>query len=101
MRESPKIDNLLKVIRMYATSGNFLDTRHATDRQGERLITRPEILYVLRHGWHEKGKDKYDGQYNAWNYAVRGMTVDSRKLRVVVSFDRDCLLIITAMDLDK
>ena len=32
---------------------------HATERQKQRGIIRPEILFVLRHGHHEKKKDKF------------------------------------------
>jgi len=79
-----------------------LDTRHATDRQGERKITRPEVIQVLRNGPHEKRKDLFVKQYNAWNYAVRGKTVDRRELRVIVSFEAETgMLIITAIDLSK
>lgn len=67
----------------------------------ERDITRPEILYVLKNGHHEKRKDKFDEFYKAWNYAVRGKTLDRRELRIVVSFDKDGMLIITAIDLSK
>ena len=82
-------------------SGRFLDTVHATQRRAERQITRPEVLYVLRHGWHEKRKDVFDTRYQAWNYAIRGKTLDGRHLRIVVSFDDPGLLIITAIALGE
>ena len=40
-------------------------------------------------------------QYNAWNYAIRGRTVDRRDLRVIVSFDEDGMLIITTIEVEK
>jgi hypothetical protein len=79
--------------------GTYLDTRHAFDRQNERQISRPEVLYVLKNGHHEKRKDKFDEAYHSWNYSVRGKTVDRRELRVIVSFDELGMLIITAIDL--
>ena len=94
-----KVAQLLPLIRECIEAGHFFDTRHATDRQGERAITRPEILYVLRHGYHEKRKDKFEPRYQAWNYAVRGKTSDARELRIIVSFDERNMLIITAIDL--
>ena len=87
-------------IRLCIEKGSYLDTRHAIDRQNERQITRPEILYVLKNGYHEKRKDKFDESYNSWNYSVRGKTVDRRELRVIVSFDESGMLIITAIDLE-
>ena len=57
------------------------------------------MLQVLKSGFHEKRKDKFDESFNAWNYAVRGKTVDTKELRIIVSFDENNMLIITAIDL--
>ena len=100
MDRPPKISNLLEAIQKCIEDGRYLDTRHASHRQAERDITRPEILRVLRTGFHEKKKDQFDGVYKAWNYAVRGKTLDARSLRVIVSFDENNMLIITAIDLN-
>ena len=60
----------------------------------------PEITFVIRRGDREARKDQYQPQWNAWNYAIRGKTVDGRDLRIVVSFDEDeMLLIITAIEI--
>lgn len=96
-----KLLDLLTVVRTCIEDGRYLDTRHATERQIERQINRPEILYVLKNGHHEKAKDKFDEAYSAWNYAVRGKTVDRRELRIIVSFDTNGMLIITAIELKK
>jgi len=82
-------------------SGKYRDVVHAQVRQQERQITRPEYTYVLRNGFHEARKDEYRPEYNAWNYAIRGRTVDRRDLRVVVSFDEDGMLIITTIEVGK
>jgi hypothetical protein len=73
-----------------------MDTR----AQKKRQITRPEYEYVLINGYHEKKKDDYKEKYKAWNYAIRGKTIDKRSIRVVVSFDENDLLVITVIDLD-
>jgi hypothetical protein len=99
MSRPAKLHNLLAAIRDCVESGRYLDTRHAFDRKRERQIMRPEVLFVLRRGHHEKKKDKFDEQHEAWNYAIRGKTVDRREILVVVSFDPNGLLIITAIDL--
>lgn len=57
MDRPPKMSNLLEAIRKCVEEGRYRDTRHATQRQAERNITRPEILQVLRTGFHEKKKD--------------------------------------------
>lgn len=99
MKYPPKIENLLEIVRNCLDRGKYLDTRHVTERRLERSITRMEILYVLRSGFCEKKKDKFDEAYNSWNYAIRGKTMDKRELRIIVSFDKNNMLIITAMDL--
>ena len=54
----------------------------------------------MESGYHEKSKDEFKVEWQAWNYAIRGRTIDRRELRVAVSFDdEDSLLIITAIDL--
>jgi phage terminase large subunit-like protein len=102
MKAPSKIDRLLERVREALDTGGFLDTIHIMQRQTERQITRPEMLYVLRHGWHEKRKDVFDTRYQAWNYAIRGKTIDERPLRVVVSFEKETrFLIITAIALGE
>jgi Domain of unknown function (DUF4258) len=100
-RTLPKVDRLLERVREALDGGRFLDTVHTAQRQTVRRITRPEVFYVLRHGWHEKRKDVFDAHYHAWNYAIWGKTVDGRQLRVVVSFENNDLLIITAIALGE
>lgn len=94
-----KPTNLLGKIRDCIDKGNYLDTSHFLNRSTQRLISRPEVLYVLKNGWHEKSKDKYDKHYQNWNFAIRGQTIDKREIRVIVSFDEEDLLIITAIAL--
>ena len=81
--------------------GRYFDTRHTTERQYERQILRSDVLYVLLNGYHEKRKDTFVEAFRAWNYAIRGKTVDKKDLRVIVSFDSVGMLIVTAIDLDK
>ena|SRR5271170_3613991 len=101
MDRAPKISNLMETIRKCIEEGRYLDTRHATQRRAERNVTRPEYLHALLNGYHEKRKDKFEEAYKAWNYSIRGKTIDARALRVIASFDENNMLIITAMDLSK
>lgn len=96
-----KISDLLARVRLCIEHGTYLDTRHSNERQAERNINRPEILYVLKNGRHEKSKDQFHDKYNTWNYAIRGKTVDKRDIRVIVSFDENNMLLITAIDLGQ
>ena len=97
-----KHSNVLNLIKYCIEKGNYLDTRHATDRQRERSITRLEVIEVLKNGHHEKKKDEFKPEFSAWNYAIRGKTLDKRELRIAVSFNESTkLLIITAIELIK
>lgn len=100
-KRAKKLANILDLIRYHVKNGTFLLARHAQERSFQRGITEPEFLFVLRNGWHEKRKDAYQTEFNAWNYAIRGKTIDERELRVIVAFDIESqLLIITLIDLD-
>ncbi len=101
MDRPPKLSNLMGTIRKCIEEGRYLDTRHASQRQAERDVTRPELLHALLNGYHEKRKDSFEDDYSTWNYSVRGKTIDARALRVIVSFDKTHMLIITAIDLGK
>ena len=96
----PKHEDVPALVREHIDAGRYLDTRHASSRKAERQITLPEVLYVLRHGYHEKRKDQFKEEHDAWTYAMRGKTVDRRELRICVSFDPSGMLIITTIDLD-
>ncbi|MCH9021382.1 MAG: DUF4258 domain-containing protein [Planctomycetes bacterium] len=96
-----KITDVRSQIIQAVNSGEYLDVTHAQDRSRERNITRPEYEYVLKNCFHERSKDEYMENYKAWNYAVRGHTIDGRDIRVVVSFDDNGMLIITVIDLEK
>jgi hypothetical protein len=41
-----KLSDLMAAIKTCIEEGHYLDTRHAFQRQEEREITRPELLYV-------------------------------------------------------
>jgi hypothetical protein len=96
-----KNTNLLELIKKSITSGNYIYTGHAQQRLQEREVTRQEVKQVLKNGFHEKKKDTFDEVYNEWNYAIKGKTLDKKNLRIVLSFDKKNMLIITVIDLDK
>lgn len=96
----PKLENLLDEVRRHVDEDAYDLSEHAKSRMAHREVDLPEVVYVLRHGWHERRKDKYDEAYQAWNYAIRGKTVDERRLRIVVTFEENMLLV-TVIDLDQ
>lgn len=97
----PKHPDVLGLVRDALSKERYRDTRHS-ERKGERGITIFHIKEAVRGGYHEKAKDEYKPEHLAWNYSIRGKTLDDRELRVIVSFDEgEYLLFVTAIDLTK
>ena len=96
-----KIPNVMALIRERARNGNFILLPHAIARGLERSVAVADIAYALINGWHEAGKDEFKQEYQAWNYSVRGSTIDKRQVRIVVSFDENKMLVITVIRLAK
>ena len=67
----------------------------------EREIIKPEVELILVSGYHEVRKDSYNVEFNSWDYAIKGKTLDARTLRIIVSIIDPNILIITAIDLEK
>jgi hypothetical protein len=101
MSRLPKISNLLKIVKKKAEDGEFILMPHAVERRFQRSISIDDIVKVLSTGWHEAKKDEFRQEYAVWNYSIRGVTIDKRNLRVVVSFDENNLLVVTVIRLQK
>lgn len=96
-----KHKNPLDKAQKCLNSGRFHDTRHAVDQKTARIITLPEVRMIIENGYWEKRKDEYKPEYEAWNYSIRGRTVDGRDLRIIISFENQRLLFITTIDKDN
>lgn len=97
-RQRPsQLDELFPVIRNCLENGQYRLTKHAIDRQTERAIDLPDVLYVLRTGYHERQKTTFDETFQCWKYAIRGKTVDDVDVRIIIAFDPEDMLIITVM----
>ncbi len=92
---------VLSKIKDSASRGDYIPVEHAKQRLNEREVTDPEVRYVLKYGYRELKKDEYKPEHRAWNYAISGKTMDGRKLRIIVSFDENLMLIITVIDLEN
>lgn len=98
MKRPDKHDQVLCLAREYIDQDRYLSTFHALNRQLERDITLLDALYVIKTGYRVPKRDQYKAEWNAWNYAIEGRTLQGDNARVVVSFD-DGLLIITVINL--
>ena len=99
MSRPSKTTNVLQRVKECIDLGRYYDTRHAMQRKAQRSIALPDVLYVLKQGYHEKKKDEFKPEYNSWNYAIRGKTIDSRDIRIAVAFDENNMLIITVIEI--
>jgi hypothetical protein len=99
-KKPEKLKNLLHEIRDCIEKGEFTFTKHALERQNERIITTVAVLYVLKTGHEEKEKTRFDSEKNRWKYAIRGKTSKEEDIRVIISFDENKMLIITVMHVE-
>jgi hypothetical protein len=81
-------------------SGRLLYSAHANSRMKKRRIIKAEVEHILSHGHHEARKDHFNEEFSAWDYAVRGKTLDGRNLRIVVAFVDPNVLVVTTIDLN-
>jgi hypothetical protein len=96
----PKILRLMQHLSAACEEGRLRFTMHAVEQMHKRRISEQEVFFIIRHGFHEAKKDQLGGISKTWRYAIRGLTLDGRDLRVVVAFTQPNVLIVTAIDLN-
>lgn len=80
----------------------FLD--HAKKRLKDRKIIDIDVLDLLegkkgRGRKRNKSKDKYEDNNQDWNYCIEGCDISNLKIRVIVSFEDEDMLVITVIAL--
>lgn len=101
MARKKKLEDVLDVVRKCADANRVQPSKHAEQRMAQRGVTLPEVLHVLRTGWHEKSKDTYNDRFDDWDYAIRSLTEDERDLRIAIAVEETPLVVvITVIDLD-
>jgi hypothetical protein len=98
---TPKLQRaeLLSRVAEALTTGRYRILPHARQRCSEREVSAPDIEHALEQGHPVPRRDRYDEGPAAWSYCFEGPTVDSERLRVVVSFD-GWMLVVTVVRLD-
>ncbi len=81
--------------------GFYRQSKHAIERELQRKINLPDVLYVLKNGFHEKQKTSFDEVFETWKYAIRGKTLDEFDIRIIIAFDDTEMMIITVMHVVK
>lgn len=101
MGKSGQLSDVLKIARACIENGNYRPTFHAECRRFERDITLHDALYVIKMGYRVPERDEYKVEFASWNYAIEGRTLQDEKIRVIISFDEDFMLIITVINITR
>ena len=99
-KKPPKIDNLCEKIRDCLKHHRYRQSRHAMERVDKRRVTFLAVLYVLETGYREEAKDSYEEVFQNWKYSMRGKTEEDVNLRVIITIDKENIIIITVVNLD-
>jgi len=86
--------------------GDYFFSKHARQRQKDRIITDLEALNILegrdgRKRRRNKSKDKFEAGREDWNYCIEGINLDNEKIRIIISFAEGQVPIITIMWINK
>lgn len=88
-----QVENLIEAIKEHLKTGNIRFSEHAIIRKKERHISPQDAVYVLKNGYHEKGKTTFDELNKTWKYAVRGKTLDKEEIRIIVAIVDEVIVI--------
>jgi len=106
-RPSKKLDReVWSLISEKIVSGDYVFLNHAKKRLKDRNITDVEVLNILeskvgKKRKRNKAKDSFDMNHGNWKYCIEGQNNDEQKIRVIISFDSNYMLIITVIRLDN
>lgn len=94
---------LFEAIERALNEKTYYFTAHALNRSQERSVSEFQVILILRSKtkYHESKKDSFNNAFKAWNYSIRGETVDYERIRIIVSFDSNEMLIVTVINLDE
>jgi hypothetical protein len=95
---------LMRAIEDAITRGEYYFTDHGEKRsRARKKVNDLEVIKILSGNdkWHEAVKDKFVRNSNDWNYHIRGINSDGDQIRIVISFDREGMPIITVINLDE
>jgi hypothetical protein len=89
---------LQKEILKHMEEDSYRLTKHADEELKNDSLDLSDILYVLKNGKHNHKKTEFNNEYQTWRYAIEGTTKYLKKVRVIIAFISE-MLIITAMEL--
>lgn len=89
---------LKKAIHKHLAEDRYRLTQHADTELKNDDLDLSDVVYVLKTGKHDHSKTGLDTRSQIWKYAIEGKVEDTRKIRVIVAFVEE-MLIITVMEL--
>jgi hypothetical protein len=83
----------------------YVFSLHARKRQHDRAITDIDVLDILenksrRNRKRNKKKDEYRSDKSDWNYCIEGVDLNKNKIRIIISFNNNLMLMITVIRID-
>jgi hypothetical protein len=104
-KPTKKIDKeLWNLIELKIKNTEYVFLTHAKKRQIDRAIADIDILNLLENKKgrkRNKSKDTYTSGYEDWNYCIEGVDLDNKKIRVIISFNSELMLVITVIRLEE
>jgi hypothetical protein len=96
--------DLWSMITQKILSVHYIFLNHAKARLADRKISDIEVLDILEHKdkcKRNKSKDSFTPGYQDWKYCIEGKSFEGQpKIRVIISFNDDLLLVVTVIRLD-
>lgn len=97
-------DVLFAFIEKKILDDDYIFVNHAKQRLIEREILDIEVLDILedkptRKRKRNKKKDSFHMKHLSWNYCIEGKNIDGEKIRIIITFNQNFLLIITVIKL--
>src|SRR5689334_8013724 len=97
---------LWALIAKMIPNGNYIFLRHAHNRLKDRNVSDIDVLDILenklnRKRKRNKSKDVFLPSYSDWNYCIEGNDLDGKKIRTIISFDDELMLVITVIRIDN
>jgi len=88
------------------SNGSYVFLKHAYDRLKNRNVSDIDVLDILenkpkRKRKRNKSKDIFLPGFSDWNYCIEGNDLDGKKIRIIISFDDELILVITVIRIDK
>jgi hypothetical protein len=93
-----KDTQLQKEILKHLEEDSYRLTKHADEELKKDSLDLNDAVHVLKNGRHNHKKTEFNNKRQTWHYAIEGVTKDLKKIRVIIAFVGE-MLIITAMEL--